>query len=130
MKQTNLLFILFLLLSFQGASAQVREYTLRLNTEGCEGSVYINIGEPSALEEIELSSAVYPNPVTDYLNVPVPSGKDATVFLADFSGKLLQYQNVSGDVSLCQFSLANYPAGIYFVRVAGAKNTVYKVIKN
>jgi hypothetical protein len=132
MKQTNvrnLLFALFFSMSLFGASAQVQEYTLQLRTEGCQGDVYIDFGEPTDLTEIDLALNVYPNPVIDRLNVPIPAGKGADVLLMDVNGKLLQHKTVSKDESLAQLALTNYPAGIYFVQVISTKNTVYKIIK-
>ncbi|MDR1632806.1 MAG: T9SS type A sorting domain-containing protein [Dysgonamonadaceae bacterium] len=125
------LLILFLSVNAFGAYAQVVEYTLHLRSDDCQRNVYINIGEPTALDEINPSLYVYPNPATDILNVPtLAAGKDACVRLLDIDGKLLQQKTVSGNESLCQFVLTNYPAGIYFVQVVGRKKTVYKIVKN
>ena len=127
----TLLFILLLAGSAFCASAQTVEYTLQLKSDGCQGNIYINVGEPTALDKIDPALCVYPNPAVDVLNVPVSaSGRNASVRLLDIDGKLLQQKTVSGGESLCRFVLTNYPAGIYFVQVIGVKKTVYRIVKN
>jgi hypothetical protein len=114
-----------------GASAQAVEYTLQLSG-GCQGDVYINIGEPTALDAIETSVSVYPNPVADLLNVPIAaSGHDVNLLLIDVRGKLLQQKLIrAGSESTAQLLMTGYPAGIYFLLVIDTKETVYKIIKN
>jgi hypothetical protein len=114
-----------------GASAQAVEYTLQLSG-GCQGDVYINIGEPTDLNEIVPVGSVYPNPVADVLNVPVAaSGRDVNLLLMDAGGKLLQQTLVrAGSESIRRLVMTNYPAGIYFLLVIDTKETIYKVIKN
>jgi hypothetical protein len=125
------LFFLFFAASALGASAQAVEHTLQLKTDGCQGDVYINIGDPTALDELEPSLSVYPNPVTDVLNIPVNApGRDVNIFLLDVRGKVLQQKLVSGNEPLCRLMMAHEPAGIYFVLVIDTKETVYKIIKN
>jgi hypothetical protein len=127
----KILFVLFLSVSAFGAYAQGVEYTLQLRSDGCRDNIYINIGDPTALDEIDPSLNVYPNPVVDILNVPVfVSGKEACVRLLNVDGKLLQQKTVSGNEPLCRFVLTNYPAGIYFVQVVDTKKTVYRIVKN
>jgi hypothetical protein len=129
----KILFTLSLSISVLFLSAQTVEYTLQLRSGGCQGNVYIDIDDDidTALEDIDPGFCIYPNPVVDELNVPLPaSGEDVTVLLLDSSGRLLHRKNVSGDETLCQFFLTNYPAGIYFVQVIAAKKTTYKLIKN
>jgi hypothetical protein len=130
MKKKCLILSLFSVSLF-AASAQVVEYTLKVPAEGCQGNVYINVGEPTALDEVELAFSVYPNPVIDVLNVPLQSsGKEAEVLLVDANGKLLQRQTVAATETGCQLVLTAYPAGIYFLQVVDSKKTTYKVIKN
>jgi hypothetical protein len=126
MKKT--LFTLFLSAAALCCAAQKAEYTLFLTSEDCEENIYINIGDPTALDEIAPNLKVYPNPATDILNVPTLAS-DISVRLLDGSGKLLQQQKVGGNTSPCRLFIGDYPAGVYFVQVVGTKKTIYKIVK-
>ncbi|UTW62004.1 T9SS type A sorting domain-containing protein [bacterium SCSIO 12741] len=66
---------------------------------------------------------VYPNPVSDRLEVAWP-GSDAQVELMDLKGRVLQSESqVSG--GNIQFSLKEYPAGQYIVRISAENRTPY-----
>jgi hypothetical protein len=64
---------------------------------------------------------VYPNPTSDLLNIELnlESTMNATVTIADITGKVIAYQNmenVQNDV--LTINVSNYTAGTYLARVA------------
>jgi hypothetical protein len=108
-------------------SGVAQEYTLTLRANDCEGDVYINVGDPAAIEEISLNRSVYPNPATDWLNIPLPE-KETTVLLLDANGKLLQKTTLP-DATLYALPFSAYPNGVYFVQLIASGKMTYKVIK-
>ncbi|PSR14543.1 MAG: hypothetical protein DA408_09050 [Bacteroidetes bacterium] len=75
----------------------------------------------------ELAASIFPNPVTDLLQVRLAGSEKARVRLYSTQGVLLQEQSFVGQVSL---DVATYPAGIYWLEVeAAGKQAVRKIVK-
>lgn len=74
----------------------------------------------------ENSVAIFPNPTADYIrvNLEFETPTEATVFMADASGKILHMKplkNVQRDQ--ISFDMGRYPSGTYIVRVATREGT-------
>lgn len=106
------------------------EYTVRLMKQECTSNVYINVGEPTSIEEIPFNERPYPTVVTDVLTIPLPegTGSNSTILLLDKDGKLLQ-QTVAGNAPSCRLSFAPYPSGLYFVQLISSGKRTYKIVK-
>lgn len=77
-----------------------------------------------------LGFQIYPNPTTERLVVYFEKGVYSTISISNISGQISQTQQLSAQANSLSVSLSNYPAGIYFVTLAG-KGTyqVKKVVK-
>ena len=82
-------------------------------------------------KDIELSVAVYPNPVTSVLNLKTSQqARNISIHLYDVKGKLLLDEKINNtDHSI---SMENFPPSAYFIKVySGTKELkVFKLIKN
>jgi hypothetical protein len=89
--------------------------------------VYLSDGPTSALRpEPRRSSAVYPNPATDYVTVSVEDAESAEVTLVDLSGRVVGRQTVERQATIAVYSL---PRGLYLLKVKTAKGTdVHKLV--
>jgi hypothetical protein len=69
--------------------------------------------------------ALYPNPVSDVLNVQTPS--QATIAIYNFAGSLVKQVNAaSGRVSI---PISEWAKGTYIVKVTAGKNTqIQKIV--
>jgi len=80
--------------------------------------------------------AIYPNPVTNILNVKIVSSANNQVKLlvTDVSGKLLQNKTtrVGNAETIVQLDVSNLPSGTYFLKIIcdeGCENGVKKFVK-
>lgn len=72
---------------------------------------------------------VYPNPSFDKISIAFNERSSAKVQLFSYDGKLLNTRNLESVVTT-SFSLQQYPAGIYFIRVEDeANNYIEKFVK-
>ena len=68
-----------------------------------------------------LSFEMYPNPVSDVLNIQLPSGTDkAEVGVYDYTGRLVSTKTISSNDST--LDVQNISKGIYIIRVATNSN--------
>ena len=76
-----------------------------------------------------LSFEMYPNPVSDVLNIQLPTGTDkAEVGVYDYTGRLVSTKTVSSNDST--LDVQNISKGIYIIRVAtNSKIGVQRFIK-
>jgi endoglucanase Acf2 len=82
-----------------------------------------------ATQEIfqEMNLSYYPNPVTNALNIELPTG-DNQIEVYNLTGMLLHQTTAAG--GLFTHNMADYPAGMYLVTVMnGGKRAVLKVVK-
>ncbi|MDR1121091.1 MAG: T9SS type A sorting domain-containing protein [Dysgonamonadaceae bacterium] len=107
------------------------EHTVRLMKQECTSNIYINVGDPTSIEEIPFNERPYPTVVTDVLTIPLPegTGSNPTILLLDKDGKVLQQQTVAGNAPSCQLSFAPYPSGLYFVQLISSGKRTYKIVK-
>ncbi len=73
---------------------------------------------------------VFPNPTRDKLTVTFEQAKYTNLALSSVDGKVLRTIPLNQQQDSLELDLSVYPAGVYFVRLMGAKeNIVKKVIK-
>ncbi len=81
---------------------------------------------------LDISMSVYPNPTTDFISLKVESSKveDLQYTITDFSGRVLQTEDLAGDIE--QLNFTNYAIGTYFISVMGNNQLIksFKIIKN
>ncbi|GLR15692.1 T9SS type A sorting domain-containing protein [Portibacter lacus] len=83
----------------------------------------------SSIDELELSSnalKVYPNPATSLLNVELnlENSSNATITIADITGKVISYQNLSNvQRDVVTLDVSTYVSGTYLARVATEEGT-------
>ena len=89
----------------------------------------IKIGSTS-LTELNLSNlSIYPNPVSEQLNVSFSVKNQALLILSGISGDIIDSKTVSGVVKTT-FDTSNLSSGIYLVTIkVDSSNYTYKVIK-
>ncbi|MDR1675402.1 MAG: T9SS type A sorting domain-containing protein [Tannerella sp.] len=89
--------------------------------------VYLADGAtPVILPERSRSSAVYPNPSTDYVTVTLEDAETAEATLVDLSGRIVGRQTVGRQATVAVYSL---PRGLYLLKVQTAKGTdVHKLV--
>ena len=83
--------------------------------------------DEQALPENTLS--VFPNPVVDQLqlNVDFVEATDATITLADLSGRVIRIENHEGLTNeTLRYNLSGFAAGTYLVRIATTEGTLTK----
>jgi hypothetical protein len=107
------------------------------------GTVYVSDNAPgcNTPEEIEQGCllisfdltredgalSLYPNPSPGYINIETPSSMNkCLVALLDVSGQELARYELTGTKS--QISIADLPAGVYFVRVINDRSLITKKI--
>jgi hypothetical protein len=75
-------------------------------------TVMMNINEYPEMQNI----SVYPNPVSDYLNIKLSglSAQDAGVY--DITGKLICSAYQINSLGILQFNMKNLSSGIYFLK--------------
>lgn len=88
------------------------------------------------IDEIEksgFSAAVYPNPVSNVMNLLINPGKSrfAIVSLLDISGRTVlnkKYELQSEDLSTIQIPVSGLPSGIYMVRIQSGSNVIARKV--
>ena len=107
----------------------VETYTNESNvlTQGLHQSIYTVL----AVEDnaIKLNMSVYPNPVTDIVNIKAKNLNDYQLILSDVNGKQLLVKQVSNASSL--LDLSNYRRATYYLSINqnGKLLKTYKIIK-
>lgn len=115
------------------APTETSTYTVTgIGANGCENtaSVEIVVKECAGLVENSISVSVYPNPATEYVIVQTQyvDFAKASIALLDVMGKVLANANVMEENTI--LFVANYPAGVYFIKIQAGNNMhVEKIIK-
>lgn len=96
------------------------------NTWGCadtSGSALLNVavGVNDVLSAEQV--VVYPNPVSNTLNVTLPNVIQSSYILMDVSGRKLKSGSFSNSVSI---DMGEMPSGIYTLRIQSEGQTIYK----
>lgn len=86
----------------------------------------VDISQNSLIENNTDLVLIYPNPVTNILNIY--SGKAGKIYISDIFGKLLY--SVKTDINITQIDMNNYKNGFYLIKVM-IDNKIYieKIIK-
>ncbi|GHC56018.1 T9SS type A sorting domain-containing protein [Ulvibacter litoralis] len=156
-----LLFMLFTLTVSQAQSLSQAVVSTSGNTiNGASNTLSFTIGEPiigaisngeklgqgfwlGAIEEIvlsnddftfEVTTTVYPNPVTDYLTINFKDmvARDFEIVIHDMNGKVILQKKVENNVNSETINFYNYNQGIYLLTIvqsATVKSKTFKIIK-
>ena len=93
----------------------------------------------TGIEEIEangFNAVVYPNPVSEVMNLAINPGKSKSVVitLLDLSGRTVlskKYDLQSEDLSTLKIPVAGFPSGIYMMKIQNGSNVISrKVVVN
>jgi len=107
-------------------TAGIYKVTLTLTTESCTRTKEMQVrvldnSSPSGISSLNASKiTVYPNPVSNSLNVSIP--ENAELIISDISGKVLLKQYVNTGVN--QIDLSGAATGQYILKIVG-EHTVF-----
>lgn len=84
------------------------------------------------IEKVNLSAAVYPNPVTNFLtlNIDDAAPSETSYQLYDVNGEMLKSKQITS--SQTRISMSGLTPAIYFVKIyqEGKEGKTFKVVKN
>lgn len=95
------------------------------------GSYVDTCSAPISVNELlfEIDMSVYPNPALNYLKLTTKENTCFSIFLFDFTGRILQSSSFSGIENSIDISIL--PVGIYFLSIESEKGKVVKkFVKN
>jgi trimeric autotransporter adhesin len=103
-----------------------------VNCRNTEDDAVVNILKPT--EESDGSTAIYPNPTNNLLNVRVSSSVQSrvTITVIDANGASLMTKTLGSGGTTTQINVGNLASGVYFVKIIsddGIGNTVKKFVK-
>jgi len=79
------------------------------------------------LDDVDLK--VFPNPTSQVVNVQFATGLYHSVELVDLQGRVLEVKTIRAEQQI-SFPVANYPAGVYFIKLKGnAAIKTHKLLK-
>ncbi|MCT4640040.1 MAG: choice-of-anchor D domain-containing protein [Bacteroidales bacterium] len=113
----------------KGIPAAKGDYNVKIvvtvGSSSVEQEFVINVTGTTAINDVELIKAIYPNPAKDIVNIELAERSD--LFIINAIGNIINSRlNVTGTV---QMNIGNLPAGIYFVKVTNNKaNRVHRLI--
>ena len=85
--------------------------------------------ETSKINEINNTTAVYPNPFNNFVNIKIKSQKNIECRLHDIYGKLILRQELKNGSNT--LNLRNCQSGIYFLNMDDANNnSIHRIIKH
>lgn len=96
---------------------------------GCVSSdtITVSVDVCTNTDELAMNAIrVYPVPVNDVLNIANPAQLPLTAVLTDVSGKIVQ--QVSGKESVLQLNTVELAEGLYFLKVNGGGESVFRII--
>lgn len=100
------------------------------NAEGCTATDAIEImTDPCAgVEELEIVTAIYPNPTNAFVTIEFADFTQAEITVADMHGKVMSQATANG--TYVNIDMSSLVEGMYFVQVngAGLSNT-YRIVK-
>lgn len=108
----------------------VHNFFLRVKNSNEKWSLYarsvINVSFGVGIEELSFQTEVYPNPVTDFLNITIENALLERVRIIDFNGKcLLLKQNPSKKIDLKFLA-----SGVYLIQIKTDKGEISeKIVK-
>ena len=110
--------------------ADSHHWRYRVNADLCTVDFVGESGSTLPTEEVSglLSTGIFPNPTFDRVFVQAlgPAGEDIQVILYNAIGQILEQQIVAATSGLieAEFSLLDYPLGLYFVGLIGPNGQV------
>jgi len=112
-------------ISLSVADAVDGNYDAGLFVESFWSDSTLTVEDPGYNPEVN----VFPNPASDKITVSWSQGySPEKVVLTDALGRVMEEKNVTGNNTT--FDMANYPVGLYFVRIESVQDIIYrKVIK-
>jgi len=124
-----------LLLNMPGVDVNLEGSSFSMDKEGTplvisaavsEEGVVFNIEEEVLGIENEIEVAVYPNPVSDFVNIEIPG--QAVVRIIDVSGTVLKEENFTDNLKL---NISELHSNMYFLEITNAKGkAMKKLVKN
>lgn len=104
--------------------------TILVNPSGYASMAYVYIDDVSLIscpvgvdEQGETEITIYPNPVSDKLNVQLNNNELSEIILYDIASRRILYQEFKGSVMV---SLTQFARGVYFYEVRSNKETIKK----
>lgn len=77
-----------------------------------------------------LKTSIYPNPVSNTLNIQLENSESAFIKVINYSGDIYICQNIPADTFHASFNIIDLKAGIYLVQIQQGKyNYQYKILK-
>lgn len=121
------------LVTFNGDPAGIYSYWYVIDNGGCPADsslVNVNLKDCVGLEDQELISAIYPNPVKDLLSVNIPQFDSETVVkLMNMSGQLV-IASIPVTTAQTMVDMTSLARGVYFLHVANAdRSETIRIIK-
>lgn len=106
---------------------QAGELAFSMGTLDAELPVVVDPGLwPVGVEEVsELSYSIFPNPVSDLLNVKLSTSTDFTVIITDILGKQIYTESYTS-VSNTTINVVDFPEGIYMIQLNAGDDTFYE----
>lgn len=106
---------------------QAGELAFSMGTLDEEQPIVVDPGLwPVGVEEVsELSFSVFPNPVSDLLNVKFSSNVDFTITITDILGKQIFSESYTS-VSNTAINVVDFPEGIYMIQLNAGDDTFYE----
>ena len=80
----------------------------------------------SSEDELLKQTSIYPNPVSDLLNIELPSGVAATVTLFNVLGQTVKQSRLNSDTSILETT--NLESGVYFITIKTETATFTKKV--
>ena len=99
---------------------------------GVQQAYTISVVDGIENTQISLEAEVYPNPVTDRLNLRVVDASDSALHytLPDTNGRTLEIDDIQD--ALSAIDMSQFVQGVYFLRVDNGERVVktFKIVKN
>jgi len=122
----------------QDKSGQIHKLVFKEFAGGTTGRIVMNteLISLTGVNEIAKSgfnAAVYPNPVSDVMNIVINPGKSklATITLLDMSGRAVltrKFDMQSEDLSTLKVPVSGLPSGVYMVKIQAGGNMIARKV--
>ena len=100
-----------------------------IDAKGCEATTDVMIGNLSISKQNVLNVALFPNPMSEQLNVSFVANNNVSLILSGISGNVIETKNVSGIVKT-SFNTSSLSSGVYLITIKDNESSYsYKVVK-
>lgn len=79
--------------------------------------IYVRSNDPLSISEEEMQLSVYPNPVSDFLNITTENAVIQSVSLFDVKGQMIKQEAFNTQAAEVRVSFVDVASGMYFVKV-------------